>query len=182
MGTSLVTGPAEENTVKSTPTDAELPIDSDLDVDSTYTGRPRPIHLRWRYLGLVAVGGMIGTAVREALSLVIPSIAGIPVATFAINIVGAFALGALLETLARRGPDEGRRRKIRLLVGTGVLGGFTTYSSLATDSILLTDGHGWRGALYALGTLVLGALATFAGIAIAASAHRSRQAADEVVE
>ncbi len=37
-------------------------------------------------------------------------------------------LGALLESLARRGPDEGRRRAIRLLVGTGGLGGFTTYS------------------------------------------------------
>ena len=51
-------------------------------------------------------------------------------------VAGAFLLGWLLEALSRGGPDEGRRRAIRLFVGTGIMGGYTTYSSFAVD----TDG------------------------------------------
>ena len=102
----------------------------------------RPVHLRWQYLALVAAGGAVGTALRELLMLAVPPVAEIPVATLGINVLGAFLLGALLETLARRGPDVGGRRKLRLLLGTGALGGFTTYSSLATDtSLLIIRGH-----------------------------------------
>jgi CrcB protein len=70
-----------------------------------------------------------------------------------------------LETLASRGPDDGRRRRLRLLLGTGVLGGFTTYSALATETgLLLTDGRAGAALLYALGTVIVGALASWAGI------------------
>lgn len=147
---------------------AELPIDS----DPASTGS-RPVHLAWSSIALVLVGGTAGTAAREALSLAIPPVGGIPVAIFAINIVGALFLGALLESLARRGPDIGRRRSLRLLLGTGFAGGFTTYSTLAVDSgLLLTGGAALGGILYALGTVVIGALATIAGIAVAAAHHR----------
>ena len=146
----------------------ELPIDSDL----ASTGS-RPVHLAWSSILLVLVGGTAGTASREGLSLAIPPVGGIPVAIFAINIVGALFLGALLEALTRRGPDDGRRRSLRLLLGTGFAGGFTTYSALAVDSgLLLTGGNPLAGILYALGTVVVGALATVAGIALAAAHHR----------
>ena len=135
----------------------------------------RPAHLQWKYLGIVAVGGMLGTALRELVSLVIPSVDGVPVAIFGINLLGAFALGVLLEALARTGPDEGTLRVLRLLIGTGVLGGFTTYSALATDTSLLVASDRVAAALiYSLATIIVGALATWAGVAMAATLHRRR--------
>ena len=53
---------------------------------------PRPLHLRWPYLGLALIGGSLGTAAREAISLAIPDRAGIPAAIFGVNILGAFCL------------------------------------------------------------------------------------------
>ena len=136
---------------------------------------PRPVHLRWRYLALVFAGGTVGTALRELLAISVPPVAGVAVVIVGINIVGAFLLGLLLETLTRRGPDEGRRRELRLLLGTGVLGGFTTYSALATDtSLLLADNRLGTALLYALGTVVVGALASWAGIGAGAALHRRR--------
>ncbi|OUE07478.1 camphor resistance protein CrcB [Clavibacter michiganensis] len=133
----------------------------------------RPVHLRWSSLGLVALGGAVGTGIREALALTWPAPAGgIPVTILLINVVGAFALGALLERLARRGPDEGRRRAVRLLVGTGVLGGFTTYGSLATDAAVLAGPALGTALAYAGLTLVAGATASVAGIAVGAALHR----------
>ena len=138
---------------------------------------PRPVHLSWQYLGLVAAGGTVGTALRALVTIAIPPLGHFPVATFGINILGAFLLGALLEALARRGPDEGRRRVVRLLVGTGVLGGFTTYSALAVDAnMLLTRDTVGTALLYSLGTIVLGAVATWVGIALSAALHRRRAA------
>ena len=159
--------------------DDMLPMDPDTDVsDAPVSGPVRPIHLRWRYVGLVAAGGTVGTAAREAISLAIPSLAGIPVAIFLINIVGALFLGALLEALAWRGADEGRRRSLRLLLGTGFAGGFTTYSALASDTgFLLTGGQPWAGIGYAVITVVVGAVATLTGIAGAAAHHRRQHAA-----
>lgn len=154
----------------------ELPIDSDAEVGETRGGRPRPIHLDWRNLAIVFAGGAVGTAAREGLALVIPTMDGIPLAIFVINVVGAFLLGALLEGLSRGGPDEGRRRGIRLLIGTGFLGGFTTYSTLATDtSQLVAHGSSGLAIAYSLGTVVIGALASWGGIAAGASIHRRRQ-------
>jgi CrcB protein len=152
-----------------------LPVDGGAGGDDTASGSGRPMHLRGRYLALVAVGGLVGTASREGLSLAVPAVDGVPVIIMVINVVGAFALGALLESLVRRGADEGRRRTIRLLLGTGVLGGFTTYSALATaTSVLLASGRTGAAILYALATLLLGAGATLAGIAIASAANRRR--------
>ncbi|MDO4026634.1 CrcB family protein [Clavibacter michiganensis] len=146
------------------------PLDSDVEVDDD---PGRPVHLRWSSLGLVALGGAVGTGIREALALTWPAPAGaIPVTILLINVVGAFVLGALLESLARRGPDEGRRRAIRLLVGTGVLGGFTTYSSLATDAASLTGSALGVAFAYAGLSLVVGAAASAAGIAAGAAIHR----------
>ncbi|QWT25247.1 CrcB family protein [Subtercola sp. PAMC28395] len=133
------------------------------------------MHLRWHYAGIVIVGGTVGTALRELLSLVVPDLNGVALVILGINVVGAFLLGALLETLSRSGPDEGRRRRLRLLLGTGVLGGFTTYSTLATGTaLLLTNGRPTAATLYAVATLLVGAVATFLGIVVAANRHRRR--------
>jgi CrcB protein len=151
------------------------PMDSDAEVGTTRGGRPLPIHLNWRYLGIVFVGGAFGTAAREGLALVIPSVDDIPLAIFVINVVGAFLLGLLIEALSRGGTDEGRRRGIRLLIGTGFLGGFTTYSTLAVGtSQLAADGNSGLAVAYSIGTIVIGALASWAGIAAGAGIHRRR--------
>ena len=159
--------------------DPALPIDPDVDADESVSGAPRPVHLRPSTLAVVFAGGAVGTAAREALSLAFPPVDGVPYAILVINVVGAFLLGVLLEALVRRGPDHGRRRTLRLLLGTGVLGGFTTYSALAADTAaLLGSGAAPAGILYALGTVLIGAVATWAGIAVAAAAHRAARAAD----
>ena len=122
------------------------------------------LHLRWRSLGLVGLGGAVGTAARSLVSERLAPVAGIPVGILAVNVVGAFVLGLLLERLLRAGPDTGRRRDLRLLLGTGFLGGFTTYSALATDTVALLGEHALRAAAYALGTLLLGLAAAVLGL------------------
>ncbi|WP_323511955.1 fluoride efflux transporter CrcB [Subtercola sp. RTI3] len=156
----------------------QLPLDSDVEVDdSTAAGRFEvAVHLRPSSLGLVALGGAIGTAARYLLSAAYPAIDGLPVTTFGINLMGAFLLGVLLESLSRRGSDAGRRRALRLLLGTGVMGGFTTYSALSVDTVtLLGAGRILEGILYALGTVVLGALASIGGIALSSWLHARRR-------
>ncbi|MBF4608565.1 fluoride efflux transporter FluC [Curtobacterium sp. VKM Ac-1393] len=125
-------------------------------------------HLRWRLLALVALGGAIGTAARALLAGAFPAHDGVSWTILVINVVGAFCLGLLLEALAHHGADVGRRRAIRLLVGTGVLGGFTTYSTLADDTAQLLDGGRWgAGSGYALVSVVLGLAAVALGVWIA---------------
>ncbi|KTR10417.1 membrane protein [Curtobacterium luteum] len=126
------------------------------------------MHLRWRFLGLVALGGAAGTALRDVINTLLPAHGGVSWSIFWVNIVGAFLLGLLLEALAHRGPDEGRRRALRLLLGTGVLGGFTTYSTLAeSTAALFIDGRGLAGTGYALLTVLAGAIATAIGLRVA---------------
>jgi CrcB protein len=127
-------------------------------------------------LGLVAIGGMAGTAARYAMTLLVPSRHGWPVATLSVNLVGAFVLGLLLEALGRRGPDQGARRRARLVVGTGFCGAFTTYSALAVEiDLLLRTGQQTTAITYALTTVVAGFLMCIFGIWVAA--RRSPRAA-----
>ncbi len=132
-------------------------------------------HLRPPLILLVILGGTLGTASREALGLWIAPVGSFPLAIFLINVVGSFALGLLLEGLVHGDADSGRRRNVRLFAGTGFLGGFTTYSALATGTdLLVRSGEVGTGILYAVGTLVLGLVAAWAGILVAAFAHRRR--------
>lgn len=129
-----------------------------------------------RSVALVAAGGVLGAPARYAISDALPSSGyGFPTATFITNLTGALILGALLEGLARLGPDQGRRRSARLLVGTGMCGAYTTYSTLAVDSDQLLRAHRVGLAVaYALGTVLLGLVATGVGIALAAGYRRGR--------
>lgn len=121
-------------------------------------------------LGLVFVGGVCGTWVRAELSNRFPVAADAwPWTTFWINVSGALVLGVLLGLLARLGDDSGWRRRVRLGLGTGVLGGYTTYSTFAVevverqrDSLLLLSTG------YALASLVCGVLAAAIGLRVTA--------------
>jgi len=72
---------------------------------------------------------------------------------------------SLLEVLAHRGPDVGSRQLLRIFGGTGIIGGFTTYSALAVDTAQLThNGQIVAAAAYSLATLVVGRVASLGGI------------------
>lgn len=129
----------------------------------------RPLHLRPSAIVTVAAGGAVGTSARYATALLLPPLGVLPVATIVVNLVGAFLLGVLLEGLARRGSDEGGRRTVRLLLGTGVLGGFTTYSTFSLDTVaLLEAGRIGETLLYTGVTLVVGTAAAALGVVVAA--------------
>lgn len=146
--------------------DPELPLDSDLEAQDAPSGAPTAAHRRPRFVLLVAAGGAVGTALRESFSLILPPVSGIPLAIAVINVLGAFLLGLLLQVLSRRTADSGRDQDLRLFAGTGILGGFTTYSALATDTVVLGDaGRLLVASSYALGTLVCGLAAAALGIA-----------------
>jgi CrcB protein len=132
----------------------------------------QPAHHRLSLVALVALGGLIGTTGRYAVSGWLgTSVSGWPTATFTVNIVGSLALGALLEALARRGAETSRAQAVRLLVGTGVIGSFTTFSSLAEETDLLVRGSSTGLAVgYAVSSLAVGLVATVLGIAAAARA------------
>ncbi|GAA3288555.1 hypothetical protein GCM10017708_08640 [Arthrobacter citreus] len=127
----------------------------------------RVAHVRWGPMALVFVGGAAGVAGREGLALVIPNLGEVSVAIPVINVIGAFLLGCLYEAITRTGSSP-TGRKLKLLLGTGFCGGFTTYSSLATGTALyLSDSLPWAALIYALGTVLVGACGTWAGIAVA---------------
>ena len=119
---------------------------------------------------VVAAGAVAGAAARHGTAqwLSTPP-RGWPVATTVVNLLGCLALGLLLEGLARRGPDTGRRRLVRLGVGTGLIGSFTTYSALAVESDLLArDGAPVLALAYPLVSVVAGVVLCGAGVALAA--------------
>jgi CrcB protein len=119
-----------------------------------------------RALLIVAVGGAGGALARYGLARGFPVAAGtFPTTTFVINAAGAFLLAFLLEVLLRRGaPDHW----LRLLVGVGVLGAFTTFSTMATEIALLwRDGEGGIAVVYAATSVVTGVVAVFAGLVLA---------------
>jgi len=124
---------------------------------------------------LVAAGGAAGTLARWALTTALPPQHGWPLATLTENLLGAFLLGLLLEALVRAGEESPRRRMIRLGLGTGVLGGFTTFSTFALEvEKLLTTGSATQAISYFAISIIGGFLTCLAGVALASQHHRWR--------
>ncbi len=122
-----------------------------------------------KHLLLVAAGGAIGSSLRHLVN--VASLRwlgpGFPWSTLAVNIVGCFAMGVLIELIARR---FGASQELRLFIATGILGGFTTFSAFSLDAAVLWErgAHG-VAALY-VSASVIGALAAlFAGLWLARS-------------
>ena len=118
----------------------------------------------------VLVAGSAGTGLRLAAAAALPHPPeGWPLGTLLVNLVGAACLGALLAGLLRRGPDAGPRRVVRVVVGAGMLGGFTTTSALALETAaLLGRGQVATAVAYALVSLLGGLSLAAAGGAAAA--------------
>lgn len=149
----------------------ELPLDPDV-----RPGPIRPLHFRASALAWVFAGGVVGTALRYGIELLLPHDGSAwPWATFLINLSGAFILGALVEALARLGDDSGWRQRGRLCAGTGGCGAFTTYSTLALETVLLYRNGSLGTAIgYGVLSVVMGIVMAWLGIVVAAGAHRRR--------
>jgi CrcB protein len=133
----------------------------------------RPPHRSPPLVLAVGLGGALGTGARYGLTALLPAAGGWPVATLAANLLGSLLLGLLLEALLRRGEETPRLRLLRLGLGTGALGGFTTFSSLALEvERLLADGAPAQAAGYLLLSLGGGFLACLAGVLLAARGRR----------
>lgn len=126
------------------------------------TSAPAPAPT-WRAAALVGAGGFVGTGARFGLSLLFPMSDGVfPLTVFVVNLLGALGLGVLMGAV-------GQRRELQLLLGTGLLGGFTTYSALATDAAGLLRAGDWTAGLgYGLGTVLLGGVLSVAGLILGA--------------
>lgn len=119
----------------------------------------------------VALGGAIGATMRYQLGRVMTHWMGVkavttfPWATLAANVIGSLAMGLLAGWLARHGSAQGEQ--IRLLVGVGVLGGFTTFSSFSLEMMLLIErGQPMLAVTYAGVSLLAGLTALYLGLIV----------------
>ncbi|WP_318247193.1 fluoride efflux transporter FluC [Microbacterium commune] len=119
---------------------------------------PTPVRTVIRRAGLAAVGGTVGTAARLGLGMLI---ADAPVAVLVANIAGAMLLGILTARLPAS--------DLRILLGTGMLGGFTTYSAFALDSVELWADSPARAVGYVVASVGGGLVSAWLGLRIGGS-------------
>jgi CrcB protein len=129
----------------------DSPVDPDIEAAPI-----RPI--TWDVLLVIAIGGVLGSEARYGLDRLIPARSSeFPWATLLINVSGCALIGFLMVALTHAAHPH---RLVRPLLATGVLGGYTTFSAFALDSIRL--GHAHRPGLalaYVLTTVVAAAVA-----------------------
>jgi len=124
----------------------------------------------WSFI-LVMTGGALGSGLRFAAGLILPQTPGtIPITTLLINIGGSFILGVLSALAARTNLLS---HELTLLLGTGLCGGFTTYSTYSMELYTLWElDQMWMLLAYALVSLVGGVLASYWGVSIVTSYSR----------
>lgn len=112
----------------------------------------------------VALGGALGAVGRYGVGRAAASLfgPGFPAGTLFVNVAGCLAMGFLAAWLALRGGQH-----LAPFLLTGVLGGFTTFSAFALDTLTLWErGQGVLAAGYVVGSVLLSLLAVIAGLAI----------------
>jgi len=135
--------------------------------------RPGLFRGRGDVLAVIALGGAVGSTARYALALLLPHAPDrIPWSTVTANLTGAFALALLMVFVNDVWPTN---RYVRPLLGVGVLGGYTTFSTYMLDAHALAAA-GALGALvaYVLVTLVGGLFAVWLGAAFGRLLTRPR--------
>lgn len=116
-----------------------------------------------RLVLLAALGGALGTVARYLTVAAAARVLGpsFPWGTFAVNVGGSLAIGALMAAI---GQWWGGSAELRVLLVTGFLGGFTTFSAYSYDILQLIERRAMLEALlYATGSVVLSVLAAAAG-------------------
>lgn len=117
-------------------------------------------------IALVAIGGAIGSVARYLVGVWGVKLAGpnFPWGTITVNVVGAFLIGLMVEMIARRFDASS---EVRVFIVTGILGGFTTWSSFTLDAVVLFErGDLGLAAVYLLASLIVSFAAIFAGLAL----------------
>jgi len=105
---------------------------------------------------LIAIGGALGSVARYMLSMFVLRASGtlFPLGTFVVNIVGCLVFGAIAGATAQRVQIA---PALRLFLLTGILGGFTTFSTYAFESFtLVQDGQFWWASINIAGQVVAG--------------------------
>jgi CrcB protein len=113
----------------------------------------------------VAAGGAIGATARWGISIAWPvSLDRFPTTTLAINLMGSFLLGLVVAGLLERRPAA---PVTHTFLGTGLLGAFTTFSTLTVEAVVLVDaGQTWRAGAYLAVSLVAGVVLAAFGLAL----------------
>jgi fluoride exporter len=135
----------------------EPPVDPDVDLrvpaQRREFGRDQ-----WPVIGVVAVGGGIGASARYGAGLLWPTAPGcFPWTTLLVNAVGCAVIGVFMVVITE---VWAAHRLVRPFFGTGVLGGFTTFSTYAVDIQKLVDGGRAATGLAYLAATVVAALAS----------------------
>jgi CrcB protein len=119
----------------------------------------------YRELAAVFVGGALGTVARTGLSLLVTADPGRwPWPTFTVNIVGAFLVGYFTTRLLERLPLSSYRRP---LLGTGLCGGLTTFSTMQVETLKMVEyRHYGLAAGYTCASIVFGFLAVYLATAL----------------
>jgi len=121
---------------------------------------------------IVFLGAGIGGALRHGVNVGAAKLFGydFPFGTFIVNVVGSFVMGLFAGYFAYR---AGVPQHVRLFLTTGVLGGFTTFSSFSLDAALLIERHAFgMAAGYIVGSVAAGLAGLFFGMAIPSSNSR----------
>ncbi|MGA8980444.1 MAG: CrcB family protein [Pedococcus sp.] len=124
-------------------------------------------------LGVVGLGGAVGSLGRYAVGLALPhGAAGFPWATFGVNVTGSLAMGVLVAwVLSMLDPHPW----LRPFLGVGVLGGWTTFSSFALDVHALSGaGHPGLALTYVISSFAVGLVAVGAGLGLGQRAFGDR--------
>lgn len=115
---------------------------------------------------LVAAGGAAGSAARYLLNLASGQLFGLgfPWGTLVVNVIGSFLMGLLIGLGAHKFTVS---NEMRVLIATGFLGGFTTFSAFSLDFTLLFERKDYALAgLYLAGSVALSITALFAALAL----------------
>lgn len=127
-----------------------------------------PLATHWAALA-VGAGGFVGAIARWALSSLaarLAPVAAFPVGTFAVNLLGCVAIGAVATHLMHRDPPA--PEVIRLVAVTGLLGAFTTFSTFGLETLtLVRDRQLLIAAAYVAGSVLLGVLGVLIGRSLA---------------
>ncbi|MCB9591301.1 MAG: CrcB family protein [Sandaracinaceae bacterium] len=118
---------------------------------------------------LIALGGAVGTSLRYGVGLGMLRWLGptFPYGTLAANVIGSFLLAVVMESMGTR---QLAGVPLKLVLGTGVMGGFTTYSSFNLETLRLAEQGAWgRAGLYLGATVVACLVAGVAGVALVRS-------------
>ena len=117
---------------------------------------------------LVAAGGAVGAVARYALGVQALRLWGPnwPFGTFIANVSGGLLMGVLAGYLAHRGGAD--QEKLRVLLGVGLLGGFTTFSAFSLEVALMVERRSYGQAFtYATASVLLSMSALFVGLFLA---------------